>query len=199
LLCSLFHCPVTSSLLDPNTFLSSLFSNTLTLCLSRHMRNKDSQPYKTAGKVTFLCNFILWLANWKTKDSAVVFQESNRRTVNHNCIWTTKVLTKYKMCKYYYYWQSVLLSVCLRITTKSLTLRVWHFLYRSGKLFECFKPIVLIQLTITTYRPTDGIGGSWHIDLPRRKLTFCQQTTDLSVSASFRKQILKCLVGVHLI
>jgi hypothetical protein len=31
-LCSLLHSPVTPSLLDPNTLLSTLFSNTLSLC-----------------------------------------------------------------------------------------------------------------------------------------------------------------------
>jgi hypothetical protein len=44
---------------------------------------------------------------------------------------------------------------------------VWHFLYTSGTLSERFKPIILILLAITTYRPTDGLRGSSHIDLAR--------------------------------
>jgi len=55
----------------------------------------------------------IWLTNWKTKDSAVVFQEINKRTVNHNSIRTIKVLTEYKMSKYSYYWESVLFSFYL--------------------------------------------------------------------------------------
>jgi hypothetical protein len=159
------------------------------------MRDQASQAYKTAGKVTFLCIVIFLLANWKTNDSAMVFQEINKRTANRNCIRTIKVLTECKMSKYSHYGQSVLFSFYLRITTWSLTSRVWHFLYRSIKLSECFKPIILIHLAITTYIPTDGLRVSSHTDLPRGKRTLCQQTTDLSVSASFLKQILKYLVG----
>ena len=46
-LCSLFHFPVTSSLLDPNILLSTLFSNTLSLCSSLNVSDRVSHPLKT--------------------------------------------------------------------------------------------------------------------------------------------------------
>ena len=49
--CSLFHSPVTSSLLDPNIFLSPLISNTLSLCSSLHIKDQVSHPYKTRDKI----------------------------------------------------------------------------------------------------------------------------------------------------
>jgi hypothetical protein len=51
-LCSLLHSPVTSSLLGPNILLSTLFSNTLSLCSSLSVRDQVSHPYKTTGKYT---------------------------------------------------------------------------------------------------------------------------------------------------
>jgi len=44
-LCSLLPSPVTSSLLGPNILLSTLFSNTLSLCSSLNMRGQISHPY----------------------------------------------------------------------------------------------------------------------------------------------------------
>jgi hypothetical protein len=38
--------PVTSSLLDPNSLLITLFSNTLSLCSSLTLRGQHSHPYK---------------------------------------------------------------------------------------------------------------------------------------------------------
>ena len=51
-LCNLLHSPVTSSLLGPNIFLSTLFSNTLSFLSSRCVNNQVSHPYKTTGKIT---------------------------------------------------------------------------------------------------------------------------------------------------
>jgi hypothetical protein len=50
-LCSLLHSPVTPSLLGPNIPLSTLFSNTLSLCSSLSVRDQVSHPYKTTGKI----------------------------------------------------------------------------------------------------------------------------------------------------
>ena len=47
---SLLHSPVTSSLLSPNMFLRTLFSNTLSLRFSFNVRDQVSHPYKTAGR-----------------------------------------------------------------------------------------------------------------------------------------------------
>jgi hypothetical protein len=54
-----FHTPVTSSVLGPNILLSTLFSNTLSLCSSLNVRDKVSHPYKTTGKYTILYSFML--------------------------------------------------------------------------------------------------------------------------------------------
>jgi hypothetical protein len=53
------HPPVTSSLFSPNIFLSTLFSNTLSLCSSLNVRDKVSQLYRTTGKIMVL--YILML------------------------------------------------------------------------------------------------------------------------------------------
>jgi hypothetical protein len=53
-LCSLLHSPVTSSLLRPNILLSTLFSNTLSLCSSITVTDQVSHPYKTTGKIIVL-------------------------------------------------------------------------------------------------------------------------------------------------
>jgi hypothetical protein len=41
---------VTSSLLGPNILLSTLFSNTLSLCPSLNVRDQVSYPYRTTDK-----------------------------------------------------------------------------------------------------------------------------------------------------
>jgi hypothetical protein len=57
-LCSLLHSPVASSLLGPNILLSSLFSNTLSLCSSLSVRDQVSHPYKTRGKIIVLYTLV---------------------------------------------------------------------------------------------------------------------------------------------
>ena len=70
---SFHHSSVTSSLLGPNIFFSTLFSNTLNLCSSLYVSNQISQPYKTTGKfiVLNILSLNLLTANCTTKDSAV--------------------------------------------------------------------------------------------------------------------------------
>ena len=53
-LCSFLHSPVTSSLLDPNISLSTLFSNTLSLRSSLNASDQVSHPYKTTGRIIVL-------------------------------------------------------------------------------------------------------------------------------------------------
>jgi hypothetical protein len=53
-LCILLHSPVTSSLLGPNILLSTLFSNTLSLCSYLNVRDQVSHPYKTTGRIMVL-------------------------------------------------------------------------------------------------------------------------------------------------
>jgi len=69
-LCSFLHSPVTSSFLGTNVFFSTLFSNTLSLHSSLNVSDQCSQPYKTAGKTTFLCVLIFIFLDSKPKDSA---------------------------------------------------------------------------------------------------------------------------------
>ena len=64
---SFIYSPVTSSLLGPNILLSSLFSNTLSLCSSLNVSDQVSHPYKTTGKSLVLC----------TRISIFVFLDSN--------------------------------------------------------------------------------------------------------------------------
>jgi putative effector of murein hydrolase LrgA (UPF0299 family) len=49
-LCSYFHPPVTSSLFGLIILLSTLFSNTLSLCSSLNVRDQVSHPFRTTNK-----------------------------------------------------------------------------------------------------------------------------------------------------
>jgi hypothetical protein len=53
-LSSILHLPVALRPLGPNFFLSTLFSNTLSLYSSLNKRDQDSHPYKTTNKITVL-------------------------------------------------------------------------------------------------------------------------------------------------
>jgi hypothetical protein len=53
-LCNFLPFPVTSSLLDQNILLSTLFSDTLSLCCSLDVRDQVSHSYKTAGRIMVL-------------------------------------------------------------------------------------------------------------------------------------------------
>jgi len=55
-LCSLLQPPATSSLSEPNILLSTLFSNTLSLCSSLSLRDQVSYPYKTS-RIMFFYTF----------------------------------------------------------------------------------------------------------------------------------------------
>jgi len=69
---SLLHCPVTSSLLGPTSFLSTPFSNTLPWFLHSYVTDQVSYPHKTTDKIIVLCTsiFIFWTDNWKTGRTA---------------------------------------------------------------------------------------------------------------------------------
>jgi len=51
---SFIHSPVTSSLVDPNILLSTLFSDTLSLRSSLSVSDQISPPYKTTFKIIVL-------------------------------------------------------------------------------------------------------------------------------------------------
>jgi hypothetical protein len=48
------QCPVTSFLFCPNILLSTLFSNTLSLCSALNVIDQVSHPYRTTGKIVIL-------------------------------------------------------------------------------------------------------------------------------------------------
>ena len=54
-LCNFLHSPVTSSLLDPNTLLNTLFSNTVSLRSSLNVSDQVSHPYV---QVTLTCKML---------------------------------------------------------------------------------------------------------------------------------------------
>jgi hypothetical protein len=58
-LCIYLHSPISSFLLSSNILLSTLFSNTLSLCSSLNVRDQVSHPYRTTGKIIVL--YILML------------------------------------------------------------------------------------------------------------------------------------------
>ena len=61
-LCSLPHSPVTTSLLGPNIFLSTLFSNNLSLGSSFNVSDEVSNPHKTKQNRSTLFSNILYRA-----------------------------------------------------------------------------------------------------------------------------------------
>jgi hypothetical protein len=72
LLCSFLPIPVTSSLFGPNISLSTLFSNTLSLCSSLNIRDQVSHPYRTKGKIRVLYILMITFLNSRWED---MFQE----------------------------------------------------------------------------------------------------------------------------
>ena len=82
-LCSVLQSLVTLSLLGQNV-LNTLFFNTLSLRSSLNVSDHVSHPYKTRGKIIFLCILIFkfLIANWKAKDSSCIngFVNSNSVT-----------------------------------------------------------------------------------------------------------------------
>ena len=72
-LCSFFHSCVISSLLGPNIFLSTLFSNTLSPHSSLNVSDQVSHSYKARDKiiVLYILIFVFLDHKLKTKDSAL--------------------------------------------------------------------------------------------------------------------------------
>jgi hypothetical protein len=54
-LCNFLHSPITSSLLVLNILVTTLSSNTLSLCSCLNMRDHVSHPYKTTDRIVVLC------------------------------------------------------------------------------------------------------------------------------------------------
>ena len=66
------HSPVSSSLLDPNILLSTLFSKPLSLHSSVNVSDQVSHPYKTTGMiiVLYILIFTFFIVHWEVIDSA---------------------------------------------------------------------------------------------------------------------------------
>ena len=67
-LCSFLHSPVTSSLLDPNILLNTLFSNTLSLRPYLNVSDRVSQSHRTTDKIIFLYISIFLFLDSKLED-----------------------------------------------------------------------------------------------------------------------------------
>jgi hypothetical protein len=76
--------PPLISLLGPNILLSTLFSNTLSLCSSLNVRDQVSHPYRTTGKiiVLYILIFMFLTANEKTKMFWTEWNRSPWRLLN---------------------------------------------------------------------------------------------------------------------
>ena len=66
-LCSFLHSLVTSSLLDPNILLNTLFSNTLSIRSSLNVSDQVTHPYKTTRIIVLYISIFKFLYN-KLKD-----------------------------------------------------------------------------------------------------------------------------------
>ena len=69
-LCSFLHSLVTSSRLDPNIPLSTLFLNTLSLRSSLKVSDQVSHPYKAKGKIIFLYILFFIFLDRKLEDKS---------------------------------------------------------------------------------------------------------------------------------
>jgi hypothetical protein len=67
-LCSFLQPHVTSTLFDSNILLSTLFSNTFSLCLSLNVRDQVSHPYRTMSKIKLLYIIILMFLDSRRED-----------------------------------------------------------------------------------------------------------------------------------
>jgi hypothetical protein len=78
-LCSFLHSLVTPSFFGPNILLSTLFSNTLSLCSFLNVRDQVLHPYRTTGKIIDLYILIDELLERKSCGSGLKIRDYGRR------------------------------------------------------------------------------------------------------------------------
>ena len=76
-LCNFLHSPIILSLVAPNIFLSTLFSNTINLCSSLNVRDQVTQSYNAIGNIIVL--YVLTSVSWKT-GRTIKFSQVNNNT-----------------------------------------------------------------------------------------------------------------------
>ena len=74
-LCNFLHSIVISSLLAPNIFLSTLFSNTLNLCFSLNVRDQISQPHNTTGNI--IVSYVLTFSFLESRRDDKIFSSEH--------------------------------------------------------------------------------------------------------------------------
>jgi hypothetical protein len=67
-LCSYLQSPITSSLFDQNFLLSTLFSNTISLCSFLIVRDQVSHPYRTTNRIIVLYILIFTFLDSRQED-----------------------------------------------------------------------------------------------------------------------------------
>jgi hypothetical protein len=68
LIMQFYPASVTSSLFGPNILLSTMFSNTLSLCSSLNVRDQVSHPYRTRDRTIVLYIVILMFLDSRQED-----------------------------------------------------------------------------------------------------------------------------------
>ena len=104
-LCSLRYSPLTSSHLSPNIFLSTLFSNILSLRSSLNVSDQVSHPYKTTGRIVvrYILIFIFSVSKVEEKRSCTELRQAFHDfslLLIYSWIefWFVRVLTKCLKC-----------------------------------------------------------------------------------------------------
>jgi hypothetical protein len=110
------HSAVTSSLLGPNILLSTLFSDTLSLCSSLNIRDQVSHPYKTTGRI-----MVFYILTFKTLDS----RREDRR------LWT-------EWLQAFPEFSLLLISSCMQFWSDRVVLRYLNSATSSKDLFAIF-------------------------------------------------------------
>jgi hypothetical protein len=133
-LCSFLQPPTILSLFGPNIPLSTLFSNTFSLCSSLNIRVQVSHPYKTTGKSIVVCyDFLRFLDNRRKDEKFLFSPESNFDMLLSQ---ENTVLYIIVACKK----QSYKFCVALRTTFRLRTCCACHLLSRRFLAWLIFRP-----------------------------------------------------------